>query len=121
MATVALTGHNYDGILSTVTFTFTGTGNGHATTTSNVIGQIVQVGIARVGAGDLVIEDFRLTDNTNSCQLTDIAGVGAADLMPDDINSGGGGFCRGLLNLYAARASGTSGDTITATVYYIKM
>ena len=119
--TVTNTAHDYDGVLARAVFTITGgSGSGNATTTANVIGQIVQVGISR-DTGNLQVDGFQLEDTTNSCQLTDIDNVANTDLMPDDINSGGGAFCRGPLKLTVTYDSGTSTNIITATVYYIKM
>ena len=119
--TVTNTVHDYDGVLSRAVFTITGgSSSGNATTTASVIGQIVQVGIS-LDTGNLTVDEFILEDSTNSCQLTDIDSISDTDLMPDDINAGGGAYCRGPLKLTVTYASGTSTNTITATVYYIKM
>ena len=109
------TAHAYDGVLSTVTFT--ATDDDTATTSVNVIGQIVQCAINRSSGSATCTVTF--TDTTNDCELFSKSSAAATDLLPDDINSGGGAYCRGPLKCTTTSASGAL--TQTFIVYYVKM
>lgn len=111
-----LSSHNYDGRLSTAVFSLDGTVSA-VSTTNNVVGQIVQYAVTN--SDDLQI-DINLQDATNGMTLDTQANVSTTDITANNINSGSGAWCRGILTVDTTTKDSGSG-TITFTVYYIKM
>ena len=112
---VTVSSHNYDGILSTVTFLLDGTDTSVATT-RNVVGQIVQIAGTN---SDSRQTDVTLSDATNGMTLYTGSNYTGTDITPDNVNAGGGAYCRGPLTCAIDNDSGSG--TITMVVYYIKM
>ena len=111
---VTITDQARDGILCTLTATITSDTN--ATTTNTIVGQIVQIAFNRTTGSDTCT--VTLSDNTNSMQLYTNSSVAVTDITPDNVNAGGGAYCRGNLNI---AASSTSSSEWTVVIYYIKM
>ena len=116
---ITVTNHDYDGILSRVVFNVVGDGSGDVTgvTTKNVIGQIVQVALAGSSNDNWTLT---LTDTTNSMQLYTKTNTMSTDVTPDNVNAGGGAYCRGLLQC-KCNSNKNSSNAYTVCVYYIKM
>ncbi len=116
---ITVTSHNYDGRLSTVVFNVVGDGSGDVTgtTTQNVIGQIVQIGMS--GSGD-DSWTLTLTDSTNGMTMFSQTNSLGDDITPNNVNGGSGAYCRGLLECKCNSAKDDS-NAYVVTVYYIKM
>tara|TARA_R100000664_G_scaffold2132_1_gene5507 strand:- start:8812 stop:9153 length:342 start_codon:yes stop_codon:yes gene_type:complete len=111
---VAISSHQRDGVLCTLTVT--ADANGDVTTGNTVVGQIVQMSINRTGSQTSTIT---LTDTSNSMEIFAKSSAAATDLAPDDINAGGGGYCRGPLKVTISSIA--SADSQTFVIYYIRM
>ena len=106
--------HKRDGDLCTAKFISSGAGS--ATTTVDVIGKVVQVGVNRtVGAGNFTAT---IADATNLVDLW-TGTVQTDSFMPNQVNNALGGECRGKLRLTPNILSGTG--TWEVTIYYIKV
>lgn len=103
-----------DGRLCTVTSSISSDSN--ATTTFDVVGNIVQCGINRTSGSDTFT--LTLTDTSNNMDLFSKTNIGTSDINPSQVNSGSGGYCRGPLKITAAS---TNSSEWTVVVYYIKM
>lgn len=114
------TDHKRDGRLCTAKFTATGEGGSafDVSTTVNVIGHIVQIAINKTSGSDTAF-DINLYDTTNNMTILDTAISSSGDITPNNLNSGSGGYCRGILKIEVDAM--TSSDVWDITVYYIKM
>ena len=111
---VAISSHQRDGVLCTLTVT--ADANGDVTTSNTLVGQVVQMSINRTGSQECTIT---LTDTSNGMDLFAKSSAAATDLAPDDINGGGGGYCRGPLKVTISSISSAASQTFV--IYYIKM
>ena len=106
--------HKRDGDLCTAKFISNGSDAG--TTTVDVIGTVVQLGVNRTaGSGNFTLT---VSDDTNSVDLWSDT-VTDSSIMPNYINNALGGECRGKLKLAFSSGSGIGSWTIT--IYYIKV
>jgi len=106
--------HKRDGDLCTAKFISNGSGAG--TTTVDVIGTVVQLGVNRTaGSGNFTLT---VSDDTNSVDLWSDT-VTDSSIMPNYINNALGGECRGKLKLTPSILSGSG--TWEITVYYVKV
>ena len=106
--------HKRDGDLCTAKFVSNGSGAG--TTTVDVIGRVIQLGVNRTaGAGNFTLT---ISDDTNSTDLWSDS-IAASDYTPNYINNALGGECRGKLKLTPTSLVGSG--TWELTVYYIKV
>ena len=114
------TDHNRDGRLCTAKFTATGEGSTaiEVSTSAMVIGQIVQVACSKTSGSDTAF-DVNLYDTTNGMTLLDATTSSGGDITPNNVNSGSGAWCRGILKIEVDNM--TSSDEWVLTVYYIKM
>ena len=115
---ITVTSHNYDGRLSTVVFNVVGDGSGNVTgsTTQNVIGQIVQIGMS--GSDDSWT--LTLNDTTNDMTLFTQDDSMSTDITANNVNAGSGAYCRGILQCKCDSDKNDS-QAHVVTVYYIKM
>lgn len=111
--TVSIDSSIRDGRLCTVTASVSSDSN--ATTTFDVVGNIVQCGISR-GRGT---DTFNLTlrDSSSDMIIFSRTNIGTSDINPSEVNSGSGAYCRGPLRI---SASSTNSSNWTVVVYYIK-
>ena len=111
--TVSIDSSIRDGRLCTVTASVSS--NSNATTTFDVVGNIVQCCINR-GRGT---DTFNLTlhDTSSDMIIFSKNNLGTADINPSQLNSGSGAYCRGPLKISAAS---TDSSNWTVVVSYIK-
>ncbi len=111
---VTISSHQRDGVLCTLTVT--ADANGNVTTSNTVVGQIVQVAVTRSGSQTCTLT---LEDTSNGMTLFTKSSFAATDITPDNVNAGGGAYCRGPLK--ATVSSISSADSQTFVIYYIRM
>ena len=111
---VAISSHQRDGVLCTLTVT--ADANGNVSTANTVVGQIVQVAINQTGSQTCTVT---LNDTTNGMQLYQKTSAANTDITPENVNGGSGAYCRGTLQLVVTSIS--SADSQTFVIYYIKM
>ena len=111
---VTITDQQRDCVLCTLTATITS--DTSATTTNTIVGQIVQIVFSRTTGSDTCT--VTLSDETNGMQLYTNSSVADTDITPDNVNAGGGAYCRGTMKI---EASSTDSSEWTMVVYYIKM
>lgn len=112
--TVSIASTKRDGRLCTITCTLSSSSN--ATTSFDVVGNIVQAAVNRTkGSGNFTLT---LEDTSTGMEIFTKASLNTADINPSQLNSGSGAFCRGPLKI-----TGTSvgSDNWTVVIYYIKM
>ena len=93
-------------------------GDGAASTTADVIGHVTQFAVNNVDGSGVDPFDIDLEDTENNYLLFSENGKGA-DELPNSFRNGGGGYCRGPLQLTVDNHLGIINFNVI--VYYVRM